>query len=456
VVTAAPAGFYGASWGEDGTIVFDTAFAGRGLMEVEASGGVAVPVSLPDGNRRAVQWFPQILPGSEAILCLDFARSWEEPSIAAFSRRDRDWKPVYTTGAVNGSARYVGSGHLMFSAPEALMAARFDPVSLAVLGPPARVMEGALGTDFRHHFDLTNGGTLVFIPGNAGEDINRPVWVDRKGNVTPLPVAAGAFAEPELSPDGRFLVLADNRVLRIWVYDLVRGGRTALTSEPSSLATWSPDGNEVLYASLSEPRLLRKNPFRSEEPRLVVAREYSSWPTTWSGEGSVGFYEQHPETGRDVWVQPLGGEPFLIAGTPASELAPRFSPDSRFLAYASDESGRHEIYVVPYSPTGIRYLVSTGGGEEPVWSHDGRELFYRHGDRMFVVDIETRPSFTVSPPRVLFEGRFEYTTGGHSQNYDVAPDGRFLMIQRVESARLTEIRVVVGFDRELERLVPAP
>jgi len=236
----------------------------------------------------------------------------------------------------------------------------------------------------------------------------------------------------------------------------VRGGRTALTSEPSSLATWSPDDNEVLYASLSEPRLLRRNPFRSEESRLVVAREYSSWPTTWSREGAVGFYEQHPETGRDVWVQPLDGEPVLIAGTPASELAPRFSPDGRFLAYASDESGRHEIYVVPYPPTGIRYLVSTGGGEEPVWSRDGRELFYRHGDRIFVADVETRPSFTASPPRVLFEGRFEYTTGGHSQNYDVAPDGGFLMIQRLESARLTEIRVVVGFDRELERLVPAP
>jgi len=246
------------------------------------------------------------------------------------------------------------------------------------------------------------------------------------------PIDAGNFQMPRLSPDGRFLAIMDDRTLQIWIYDLLRGGRTALTSDPAVMPVWSPVGDEILFTRyiLAEPRLYRKAVFRAE---------------------------LSPSTSRDVWAQPEAGEPVLIAGTPASELAPMFSPDGRFLAYDSDESGRYEVYVVPYPPTGERWAVSTGGGEEPVWSRDGRELFYRHGDQMLVVGVSTRPSFAASSPRVLFEGRFELTTGGHTQNYDVSPDGqKFLMIQRIDSTRLYEIRVVVGFDRELERLVPVP
>ena len=376
VVTAAPAGFYGASWGEDGTIVFDTGSAGRGLMEIPASGGEAVPVSLPDGNRRAVQWSPQILPGGEAILCLDFTRSWEEPSIAAFSRRDRDWKPVYTTGAVNGSARYVGSGHLMFSAPEALMAARFDPDSLSVLGPPARVMEGVLGTDFRHHFDLTNGGTLVFIPGNAGEDINRPVWGRSKRKRYPSPCRRGRLR-----------------------------GTGALPRRPVPGPRRQP----------GSPNLgLRSRAGWTDHPHLGA--EFTSSLVTRRKRGPLRFPGRAATSRKE--------------SLPVRGITPR---------------RRTSVYLV------ADHLVPRGSG---------RVLRTAPGNRSgclgsFVVDVENRPSFTASPPRVLFEGRFEVTTG-HNQNYDVAPDGRFLMIQRLDSARLTEIRVVVGFDRELERLVPVP
>jgi Tol biopolymer transport system component len=167
--------------------------------------------------------------------------------------------------------------------------------------------------------------------------------------------------------------------------------------------------------------------------------------------------EVSPTTGIDIWVLRLGdrkAQPFLQ--TPFNEGAPRFSPDGRWLAYTSDESGRYEVYVQPYPGPGGKWLISTEGGTEPVWNRNGRELFYRAGDKMMAVDIATQPGFSAGNPRMLFDGPYALSPAA-PPNYDVSPDGqRFLMLKPVEQAGAapTQINVVLNWTEELKRLVP--
>jgi Tol biopolymer transport system component len=179
---------------------------------------------------------------------------------------------------------------------------------------------------------------------------------------------------------------------------------------------------------------------------------------SWSPDGQLlAFVEVNPTTGYDIWVLRLSdrkAQPFLR--TPFNESAPRFSPDGRWLAYVSDESGHWEIYVQPYPGPGGKWQISTEGGTEPTWNPNGHELFYRSGDKMMVVEIATQPSFTVGKPRVLFEGRYE-PSPATSPNYDVSPDGqRFLMFKTAEASEATptQINVVLNWFEELKRRVP--
>ncbi len=190
----------------------------------------------------------------------------------------------------------------------------------------------------------------------------------------------------------------------------------------------------------------------------LTTREYAHFPTSWSPDGQLlAFVEVNPTTGYDLWVLRLGdhkAQPFLR--TPFNESVPRFSPDGRWLAYISDESGRYEIYVQPYPGPGGKWQISTEGGTEPAWNPNGRELFYRSGDKMMAVDIATQPSFAASKPRVLFEGRYEPTPATFP-NYDVSRDGqRFLMLKPSEAgeAAPTQINVVLNWFEELKRRVP--
>ena len=179
---------------------------------------------------------------------------------------------------------------------------------------------------------------------------------------------------------------------------------------------------------------------------------------SWSPDGQLlAFVEVNPTTGYDIWVLRLSdrkAQPFLR--TPFNETAPRFSPDGHWLAYISDESGRYEIYVQPYPGPGGKWQISTEGGTEPVWNRNGRELFYRSGDKMMAVDIATQPAFTAGKPRMLFEGPY-VPTPVTIPNYDVSPDGqRFLMLKPSEQAQAapTQINVVLNWFEELKQKVP--
>jgi eukaryotic-like serine/threonine-protein kinase len=191
----------------------------------------------------------------------------------------------------------------------------------------------------------------------------------------------------------------------------------------------------------------------------LTTGESDQVPNSWSPDGQLlAFVELNPTTGYDIWVLRMSdrkAQPFLR--TPFNESSPQFSPDGRWLAYLSDESGRYEVYVQPYPGPGGKWQISTDGGTEPVWNRNGRELFYRSGDKMMAVDIATQPSFVAGKPRMLFQGQYTPNPGRLPQ-YDVSPDGqRFLMLKPTEQAGAapTQINVVLNWFEELKRRVPA-
>ncbi len=225
---------------------------------------------------------------------------------------------------------------------------------------------------------------------------------------------------------------------------------------------WTPDGKQVTFTSgMSEgvPTLSWRPADRSgpQEPLL----DRGGLPTSWSPDGQTLAFSDlaHPVTGDDIWMLRLEDEqePWAFLDTEFDEIGAMFSPDGRWLAYMSNETGRDEVYVQPFSVSGPRGTkqISVGGGTEPVWAPDSRELFYRNGDKMMAVAIETEPELSVGTPRLLFEERFLHGPPWARRNYDISPDGqRFLMIKREQDLVPTEIIVVLNWFEELKRLVP--
>jgi Tol biopolymer transport system component len=302
-----------------------------------------------------------------------------------------------------------------------------------------------------------------------------------------LAAPAHAYGFPRLSPDDRRVAVAiEEQETQLWLYDLSRETLTRLTFEGNSnqFPVWTPDGKRITFESNKDgpQNIFWRLVDGSGGLERLTTSDYTQVPMSWSPNGQLlAFIEINPTTGRDIWVLRMGdpsassgqvpstgsgqvpsassgqgrkAEPFLR--TRFDEGAPRFSPDGRWLAYISDESGRREIYVQPYPGPGGKRQISTEGGTEPVWNPNGRELFYRSGAKMMAVDIATQPGFTVGKPRMLFEGRY-LPTPATFPNYDVAPDGqRFLMLEPIESAGTapTQVNVVLNWFEELKRRVP--
>jgi len=266
------------------------------------------------------------------------------------------------------------------------------------------------------------------------------VWIelpDRKRQAVEAPV--GFYIDPVLSPDGRRLALSAlyGSQQDIWVTDLTRGTWTRLTVNPRQDITpvWCPDDPAAILFSMLRGGTHGADLFSvpadaSRPPELVYESPYVKFASSSSAvAGLVAFTEFRPDTKGDIWLLQLGAKPAArpFLRTPFSESNPTFSPDGAWLAYESDESGRFEIYARPVTGTGGKVQISIGGGDHPRWSRNGRQIVYRSGKRMMAARVARGASFTVDRPRVLFEGEFE--GGGVTPSYDIAPDGRFLMIE---------------------------
>jgi Tol biopolymer transport system component len=450
-----PAVGYGATWGSDGTIVFPS--GDSGLMRVSAQGGPPDPLTSadPEFDRRPFHW-PHFVAGSDVLLASVGSEKGAFPTqIAAFSFRTRQWR-VLMAGI---QPQYVPPGYLVFHADHIregeLQAVGFNPSDLTVRGTPVSVMDGLFRarSGGAVYFAISRSGTLVFAPGGYGRTLLR---VDRNGHRTTLVDDRRGFRFPRLSPDGRFLaVTVDPRPSEIWIYDLERGSRTPLGAAGHSiLAVWNPDGQRVVFTLNTD--LYLKPADASSAPQRLLDREGPQYPHSWSRDGRFLFFYElgPPTTKRDVWGLELGGAARPLVATPANELHPAISPDARWLAYDSDESGRAEIYVRPFPDVATRrWTVSADGGHSPLWSPDGRELFYMNGQDLIAVTMGLDgPSLVPGAPSVLFSGPFDTT---QDNNYDVSSDGHFIMIEPDPEELLHGLHVVLDWSSELESALRA-
>jgi serine/threonine-protein kinase len=458
---------WGAAWGPRDTIVFPRDWD-TGLFQVAASGGTPQPITTVDReNGEAGHEYPDFLPDGNTVLLTvpkDGGVNWDDSLIAARSL-DTGKQRVLIQGGT--SARYVSTGHLVFIRFGALMAAPFDLKRLAVTGPPVPIIEGVQESiSGIGQYSVSRQGSAAYIPGVPEGSRRTLAWVDRSGAAQPLPAAPQPYLHPRLSPDGRKVAVWASRLnCDVMVYDLARETMTRLTfSEDNHAPIWTPDGKRITYESRKPATTFRLfwKPWDGGGPEERVAEDDRKTDgissASWSPDGRVLAYVDdydHPRTGRDIWLLPLDGDrkprPFLES--PFNEETPIFSSDGRWLAYVSDESGRYEVYVRPYPGPGGKWQISTEGGAGPVWNRNGRELFYRNGNKMMVVEISTEGAFSAAKPKLLFEteGPATYST---FPDYDVSPDGRrFLMIRDGEQPA-TQVNVVLNWFEELKRKAP--
>jgi len=462
----------GASWASQGII----AFAPQGvstLQQVPDGGGTPQPLTRIEKEEITHRW-PEFLPGGKAVLFTTAATigNWNKAEVAVQSIRTGERRNLVDGGTYS---RYASSGHLIYAQGGSLMAVPFDPQRLAITGTAVPVVEGVLQSPVsgaaQYSFSAT--GSLVYVSGGVQSAQSRLLWVSRNGAEQPLAAPVHAYLGPRLSPDGRRVAVGiAEQESQVWLYDLSRETLTRLTFEGNvnGYTTWTPDGKRIAFQSNKEGQsnIFWQLADGSGGLERLTTSDYNQTPHSWSPDGQLlAFHEINPSTQRDIWVLRMGdrsagseqvrkAQPFLR--TPFNEGAARFSPNGRWLAYVSDESGHldWEIYVQPYPGPGGKWQISTEGGTEPVWNPNGRELFYRSGDKMMAVDITTEPSFAAGKPRVLFEGQYVPTPASFP-NYDVTPDGqRFLMLKPGEAGEAvpTQINVVLNWFEELKRRVP--
>jgi serine/threonine-protein kinase len=469
----------GASWGSHGIIAFAPTTDGA-LQQVPEAGGTPQLLTRLEKRDNSQRW-PEFLPGGKAMLFSVSANtsSWANAQVAVQSLGTGERRNLIQGGT---NPRYAPSGHLIYAQGGSLMAVPFDPQRLAVTGPPASVVERVLQSTVSGvaQYNFSSTGSLVYIPGAVQSAQSRMVWVTRSGTAQPLAAPVRAYRGPRLSPDGsRVSVAIEEQESQTWLYDLSRETLTRLTFEGSANynPVWTPDSKRIAFTSNKEGagNIFWQLADGSGGLERLTTSAYGQAPMSWSPDGQVlAFIDVDPTTGRDIWTLQMGdtspgsgqvpsaasgkvrkAQPFLR--TPSTESAPRFSPNGRWLAYSSDESGRFEIYVQPYPGPGGKWQISPEGGTEPVWNPSGRELFYRSGDKMMAVGVTTMPSFSVGKPKMLFEGPFELAPATFP-NYDVSLDGqRFLMLEPSEQrqAALTQFNVVLNWFEELKRRVPA-
>jgi serine/threonine-protein kinase len=455
----------GAAWDTDGSIVF-TLTANGPLSRISDTGGKFELVSTLDSSRREhSHLWPQILPQGRGIL-VTMVLGQDFQDVASSQIVVLDPKNGRRTVVLEGSpfVRYA-AGHLVFVRGGAMFRVPFDLTRLSVTGSPVPLSERiTIDSDFGSaSFAITTDGTLVYAD---GPPIARPqsvvIRLDRQGVEKPLPLPAAWYGDPRLSPDGKTLALGkcDGPSCKLVLYDLERNLLTPLTSEPGRFfnPVWSPDGRRLAYSgfAVGAPTLFVKNADGSGQPRRLtdaptVMREAAEFPNSWSPDGRTIAYilVSRIATGRgerDVWLVPPDGKqkarPWLES--PFAETAAAISPDGRWMAYVSDESGRPEVYVRPFAGSGGRTKISSDGGAEPVWTRGGRELLYRSGQHFLSVEIRTEPGLIVEASRVLFSG--DFLAGGREDapfHYAASGDGNEIYAIRASSAPEPERHLAV-------------
>jgi len=458
----------GASWGSDGNIVTGTGVL-QPLAWIAAAGGAPQPLTKLGPGEVSHRW-PQVLPDGSAVLftAARSAASWENASIDVISMRTGQAK-ILLRGGYYG--RYLPNGYLVYVHQGTLFGVKFDPVRLEVTGGPVPLLDdvaanSAIGGG---QFDFSETGTFVYAAGKSSAQTWQVAWLDGSGKMQPLLATPGVYGVLRLSPDGRKLAFDDGA--DIYVYDMERDTKTRLTfAGNATLPIWAPDGTHLVFESVSDDvSLYWIRSDGSGDPQLLLEDANSLAPWSFSPDGRhLAYHELGPDTGDDIWTLPLDltdpdhpkpgkAEPFLR--TPAYELVPRFSPDGRWIAYRSTESGSNEIYVRPFpASSGGKWQISSGGGLYAFWSKDGRQLFYETQDnRIMVMDYTVDgDAFLPGKPRLWSDKQIFYTG---TSNMDMSPDGKRFAVFTLPQATAGEkssvhITMLENFFDEVKRKIP--
>jgi len=454
----------GARWGADDTIVFGQRDVG--IMRVSADGGTP-EVLIPLAGTGEVGHGPQVLPGEKAVLFALWAygTNWDDVQTVVHSLKTGETKVLIEGGR---DARYVPTGHLVYVLDGTLFAVPFDVDALEVMGGAIPMAEGVMTAGARTgaaHFSVSDTGALVYVTGGSSDLGGRTlVWVDRDGNEEALAAEARPYVQPRISPDGdRLAVAIRDQENDIWIWHFARETLTRLTFSPGvdAYPVWTPNGTQVAFGSQRDANvdLYWKAADGTGMVERLTESENQPVPYAFTPDGSQLVFRETGEQGFNLGVLSLEDSSEPLLATEFSERNGEISPDGRWLAYESNASGQYEIYVRPFpNVEDGQWPISSGGGTRPLWSRDGRELFYlAPGARLMAVSVETETDFVAGNAEEVFGGYFsgEGVSGGRT--YDISPDGeRFLMIKESAGGDSAEFILVQNWFEELKRLVPTP
>lgn len=452
----------GAVWGDDDVIRYGRNL-GSGIWKVSAQGGTAEAITTPNPEmRETIHGSPQSLAGGAVLLYG-----------AAHVPPDADHGDIYVKSDISGDKKiiarnvgrtsYVPTGHLVYPRKGTFIAVAFDLDSLTTKGHEIPITEKGMASDktIPTNYTFSDDGTLVYVPvADAGNDARTLVWVDREGREESIQAPARQYRSIRLSPDGTEVVADIIRGNTLWVHNFARDQSRRLTFSAVGARSpvWTPDGRRIVfYSAYSEVTGVywRRADGGGARKHLISHADFP-YPQSITPDGKTLLFA--PVASFKLFQVSLDGKGAaekLLDGKFA-ERNIRISPDGKWISYESKEAGRYEVYVQSYPVSQSKWQISRAGGEDPIWSRDGNELFYWEGDRLMAVRVELEPTFSFGTPTPLFEMPSKVPGALYDVPYDVSPDGkRFLVIKGAgESAWATELIVVRNWFEELKRLVP--
>jgi len=434
--------FFGGTWTPQDTLV--VAVPSYGLATVPAAGGALQKVPMNSKEPLYPQG-PAWIAGGEWIGFTDY-----------YGATRREMAVNLTSGEVrvllnNAQGATYSADQMVYYWAGAMWAIPFDSHKVAIQGSAVQAASGVMEDNFVGQAGASGNGVLAYAPGAVGNFLRNLYLVNRSGVEQRLDVPPAGYIDPAISPDGKRIAIALQYMSaqQLAVYERDRGVlmRIVANGALNNAPVWSPDGKQLLFdaSGTSQKRgLYRVAADGSAAPQLIRETTISSHVTSVAG-GYAAVVVNDPATSADLWLLSLGNQPDMrpFRQTAAAERQGALSPDGRWMAYASNESGRPEIYVEPVPGPGGRWQISTIGGEQPRWVRNGKEIVYRNGTKMMSAAVQIQPSFAAAKPVELFDRKFD--RGGSVSGYDVTPDGQTFVMTRAEQANPTEIRVVVGW-----------
>lgn len=451
------AGWMGADWGPNNTIIFAPGW-NTPIYRVPAAGGAPQPLTQLDAGRgeNSHRW-PRFLPGGKAILFTVKTlktSTFDDAQIAVQALGGGPHRIVVEGGS---SPMYVSPGYIIFARANSLLAMPFNLETLEPTGSAFTLLEGVSWrpSTGAAQYAVSANGSLAYVAGTSKGPDQTLVWVNRKGSVTPIPIPPQTYRAINVSPDGRLITASITAANDdIWIADSTRGTLTRLTAESGNnhVPIWTSDSKRVVFLA-DRGGIYWKAADASGDDELLSPS--AGTPVSVSPDGRFLVYAAgDPKTKDDLWIVPLrrNATPQPLVRTPFNESRGVISPDGRWISYDSDTTGRREVYVRAFPGPGPVVQVSSEGGDSARWAHNGRELFIRNGKKMFLVPYSFSPGFTPQKPRLLFEGNFL-----DALNYGLTQDDqRFVMVQlpeKEEAAR--QLVIVVNWLEELKHRPPA-